>query len=354
MVMKRIAFLMIAAPLVAAAEAPAAELAAESSTAPRRVRVAAVETTTARSELRFPGRLRSAERARLAFAVGARLAERRVEAGQRVAAGALVARLDARELRHAAAAADADVAEVEARLAQLTSELARVEKLHAVAAATDEELERARSASDALVARRRAGESRLEDARRRLGEAELRAPFAGTVTEVLLEPGEMAAPGQTVVVLSGDGALEVEIGVPEGVVARIEAGRPAMVHLPLAGRVIAGTIRRVGGAASGALFPVLVTIDDATGLAAGMSAEVAVELVEEEALTVPLAAILDPGGGAPAVFRVTGERVERVLVEVRSLVGERVSVAGDLQPGDRVVVAGHPSLVDGDRVEVRP
>ena len=65
-----------------------------------------------------------------------------------------------------------------------------------------------------------------------------------------------------------------------------------------------------------------------------------------------MAAVANPGGQRPFVFKVSQSRVERVFVEVRDLLGERVSLDGDLNTGDRVVVAGHARLLDGDTVEV--
>ena len=69
-------------------------------------------------------------------------------------------------------------------------------------------------------------------------------------------------------------------------------------------------------------------------------------------LALPLAAVLNPGGRQPSVFRLDGDRVTRVEVEVETLLGERVAVRADLVPGAEVVVTGHTSLLEGDRVEV--
>jgi membrane fusion protein (multidrug efflux system) len=69
-------------------------------------------------------------------------------------------------------------------------------------------------------------------------------------------------------------------------------------------------------------------------------------------LAVPVAAVVDPGGGRPAVFRVVDGRAERVEVRPGPVVGDRLVVQGKLGPGDVVVVSGHTTLADGDPVEV--
>jgi RND family efflux transporter MFP subunit len=319
----------------------------------RRVRVAEVSSVTAARSVRFSGVTRAAKRADLAFSIGARLAARPAAVGQRVAAGTVLARLDDRELRHAVTAAEAGLADVEARRAQADSVRRRVERLFAASAATAEELEQVAAGAEALTAARDAAEARLGDARRLLGEAILTAPFAGVVTDVRHQPGEFVAPGHPVVMLSGSGALETEVRLPETVVVEIREGDRVRVELPLARIATAGSLERVGRAAGGGgLYPVLVALDPTEGLLPGMTAEVELDLATGQTLAVPLTAVLNPGGDRPRVFRLVGDTVEAVTVDILELLGDRVAVRAELAAGDEVVVTGHTSLVAGDRVEV--
>lgn len=361
-------FLSLAAALSLGAGAAAESDAAASTPPAKRVRVARVEIAAETRDVRFAGVARSADRARLSFALGARLAARPVEVGETVATGQVVARLDAREMENAVAAATASLAELGANRRRVEQDLERAERLFAAKAATREEVDRTRRSAEALVAAEEAAGSRLREARRLLSEAVLVAPYEGTVTRVLAEPGEFVRPGQAIVALSGRGALEVEVGLPESMAARLAAGAAVAVELPLAGgRVLAGRVERVGRAseAGGGLFPVVVALAAAEGLLPGMTAEIVFAVGGEDSglLALPLAAVLNPGGKRPEVFRVDsdgdgdgdgdrGHRVTRVAVEVETLVGDRVAVRGDLAPGTEVVVTGHTSLLDGDRVEV--
>lgn len=323
----------------------------------KRVRVARVEVAAETREVRFAGVIRAADRADLSFPLGARLAARPVEVGDRVGAGQVVARLDAREMSNAVDAAVAAVEEVAANRRGVDKDLEREESLFAVEAATREQVDRARERAVALAAAADAARSRLREARRLQTEASLVAPFAGTVTRVAAEPGEFVRPGQTIVTLSGRGALEVEVGLPESMAAELAVGAEVEVELPLAGgRVLAARVERVGRASEvgGGLFPAVVALDPGDDLLPGMTAEVIFRVGGQSSglLAVPLAAVLNPGGRRPEVFRLDGDRVTRTAVEVEALVGERVAVRGDLEPGAEVVVTGHTSLLDGDRVEV--
>ncbi len=322
---------------------------------PRTVRTDAVTLTDAGRTIRLAGVTRATDRASLAFTLPARLVERPLDVGDRVAAGQLVARLDDREYRLAEASAAASLAELDVRLGQARRDRDRTARLVAAKAATLEELEQLEAAATALQAARNAAAVRLDESRRRLGETRLEAPFDGTVTEVGLEPGEWASPGQMVVALSGSGPVEVRVEAPESVRGSIVRGAPVTVDLPLVGGRTGGRVASVAAAATGAggLFPVVVVLDPGPDVLAGIAAEVTLPLDAPPRLSVPLAAVLDRGSSRPSVLRVAGGRVERVEVLPDEVIGDRVALRSSaLAEGDRVAVAGHTSLVDGDAVEV--
>ncbi|MEM7582421.1 MAG: efflux RND transporter periplasmic adaptor subunit [Acidobacteriota bacterium] len=337
---------------------------AEPATALKRVKAGGVEAAKDSRELRFSGTTRSARRARLSFTTGGRLVGRPVEIGDRVQQGQILARIDDSELRNAAASAQGALAELEARRAQSERDQARAERLVAAKAATSEELERTSAAVAALKAAEEAARARLLEAERRLATTRLTAPFAGTVTEVFFEPGEYAGIGAPVIALSGEGPIELEVEVPEAVISRVAVGDAVELKLSALDRSAAGRIESVGWTAAGPgrLFPVVVALDAAEQVRAGATAELVLEVATDRALSLPVEAVVNPGGRRPAVFRIQDAsteaapkptaRVERLTVEVGSLVGDRVIVRGDLQVGDLVVIGGQRGLLEGDRVEI--
>jgi RND family efflux transporter MFP subunit len=327
----------------------------------KKVRVAAVENASDPRELRFSGVTRAAQRARLSFSLGARLAGRPVEVGDQVKRGQVLARLDDSEVKNGLATARATLAEAQARRGQLERDVERVEKLHAAKAATAEELEKTRTGLESLVAASDAAGARVREVERLVGETSLRAPYDGTITEVLAEPGEFVGPGRPILILSGEGDTEVQLEVPESLLGQLQPGAPVPVKVSmLGGRSVTGQIRSLGRSAAGPgqLFPVVVSLDPAAGVPAGATAELAFRVGDSATLSVPVGAVVDPGGRRPAVFRIekgtSGEVVRKVQVELGSLVGGRVTVRGSLAAGDRVVVGGQRGLLDGDGVEVEP
>ncbi|MEM6794599.1 MAG: efflux RND transporter periplasmic adaptor subunit [Acidobacteriota bacterium] len=340
--------------LSAASQPETSQQSADSSA--KRVRTGEVTVSAANREMRFSGVTRAAERARLSFAIDGRIVERSVEVGDRVRAGQAIARLDDRELRNARSAARGALSELVARREQTARDVERAESLLAKKAATAEEVEKTRSGLTAIAAAEQAAAARLAEAERMMGEARLEAPFAGTVTEVHFEPGEVVNPGEAVVLLSGAGALELEVEVPESVVARNGRGDRVSVLLPRGGGgAQEATVVSVARAASGpgSLFPVRVELPSGAAVPAGATAELLLTLSAQQALSLPVEAVIDPGGRRPSVFRVdSGNRIEKIAVEVGSLLGDRVVVRGALAAGDRVVIGGQRGLLDGERVEI--
>lgn len=321
----------------------------------RTVVTAAVEEDGVRGSLRLAGVTRAVRRATLGFELPGRLVQRSASLGSQVRRGDVLARLDRREVDLTVEAAAARLAEVEARLAQAQRDATRVERLAAAKAATREELEGTNAALETLEALRAAAAAQHDDAVRLRDAATLVAPFAGTVTAAMAEPGEWIAPGRPVVELTGEGAVEIEVELPESVAAAVQSGSAVEVSFPYLGRRVDGRLTSVGRAAGGPgrLFPAVVALPVSAAVPPGVAAEVLLDLPAATTLTVPVSAVLNPGASRPYVFVVRDGAARQVDVELGALVGEQVAVTGALGVGDEVVVGGVTRLADGDPVEVR-
>ena len=328
------------------------------SSAPQKtaVHVAKVSAESTSRQMRFSGITRSARHAVLSFTVPARMVMRTVEVGDHVNAGEVVAMLDVREFDIAVARSKAKLTELNVRLAQAERDWRRLDRLSSDGAAATKDKERAATAMEALRAALLAAESQLADAGRLRSEAELKAPFSGTITSVRLEPGEWAEPGRPVVSLAGNDAFELEVDIPETAIGRLSAGDEVIVVLPFQrGRQLRGQVASLASAAlsSGHLFPLVVDLDPAEGLTAGLTAELILTLKAPPQLLVPVDAVINPGTSQPSLFVVENDRARHVAVELGAFSGDRVSVFGELSAGDQVIVSGHTSLSDGKPVEVR-
>ncbi len=319
------------------------------------VRIAAVEYGATATTQRLPGVTRAVERADLAFLHGGHLASRLVRRGEQVNTGDALAILHNPALMPGVTSAEARVREIDRQLEQLGRETQRLENLHERGLVATDDLDRTRSRRDALIESRQAAESALAEAREQLEEGTLRAPFSGQVVEFYAEPGQHVAAGQTILALASPERLEVAVSLPARLARQLATGQDASVRQVDETAVVIGEVTEIGPAGPGHASRVIVTLPDDPGPAwhTGRPVQVELQLEGNQALTVPMAAVIRPATGSPRVFVVRdGEMVERIEVTPGRLYDGRLSVNGELIVGDEVVIAGHGRLLDGDRVRV--
>lgn len=320
----------------------------------RSVAVAAVTEADQVRTLRFSGVVRAQRRAELAFVLSGRVDARLVELGQHVDEGDTLARLDRRALRRAVDVAEAGVVRADADLAHGQLEEGRVRKLSALQAVAAADADDASHATSVAAATRRQARAQAGLARRDLAETVLRAPFSGTIGRIDVEPGEFANAGRPVVEIVGDDALEVEVALPESLLATVREGELVEVELPLVDRVVRGRVQTIGSAApeSAGLFPVVVALDPAEGLRSGMTARLVVTAPLATGISVPVEAIVDRTGTTPKLLAVRDGRVQVHDVQVLAIAGAEAVVAAELTVGDEVITRGQAGLSTGDEVEV--
>ncbi len=318
------------------------------------VRVTEVANSSGEQLLRFAGVARPRQRANLSFQVGGSIEVRFAEIGQQVAANEIVARLYNPQLQPAMESAAARLEQLRSDAEQAERDLARLEQLFARGLLASQDVEQQRTALKSVRSAMDSARANLAQTRQLSQESELRAPFAGRIEQVLLEPGEYAQPGQPVLRMSAVDGLEVEVQVPPRFLYDLALGDSLTVWNGLSDDAFKGTVTEIGEGSSGgtALYPLVVSLQQAE-LRSGEALEVGVPRREEDSLTIPLNAVMRSAQGL-TVFRVNRDaRVERVAVSVKRITGDQVQLApGVLQAGDRIVYAGLTRLADGDRVTI--
>lgn len=156
----------------------------------------------------------------VAFRTGGKVAERLVEIGDRVKAGQVLARLDPADYQLAVKAASDQVQAATVDAQQAASDEARFRRLLADGSVGAADHERQKARSDAAAARLDQASRQLELARNREGYAALVAPYAGVVTAIRFERGQVVPEGQPLVSLAREGDNEVVVDLPEDWVGR--------------------------------------------------------------------------------------------------------------------------------------
>jgi multidrug resistance efflux pump len=189
-----------------------------------------------------------------------------------------------------------------------------------------------------------------------LGDTRVTAPATGVVVDRRAEPGDLAMPGQPLLVLDDPRAYRFEAELGESAVGRVRAGQTVPVVIDALARTFPGRVVEIVPAADPATRTVTVKLDlgAAPGLRSGLFGRARFPGDERPALLVPASGLLARGQllGAYVVDERGVARLRLVTAGERR--GDRVEVLSGLAAGERIVVDGVERVGDGVRVAPGP
>ena len=329
----------------------------------RPVRYTQVFSTGGSRERTFSGAAHARVESRLSFRVAGALQEIPVEVGDAVGIGELIAELDPEDyrLQRQEAEAAGNRARAEARNAE--ANLERIRQLYENGNASRNDMDAALSGSETSAAQVQAAVNRHDAARLQLSYTRLSAPAAGRISSVDVEVNENVRVGQIVAVLTSASELEVEVAIPEVLIARVREGAGVTVTFDaLPDRSFAAVVTEVGVTAGGlaTTFPVNVRLDRTVEeLRPGMAAEVAFRFEstdQRERVIVPLVAVGEDRDGrfvfvVQRVDSITGVVLRRPVI-VGELADEGFEILEGLLDEELVVTAGISRIADSMRVSL--
>lgn len=341
------------------AKAPEAAEKDKKSAAPRPVRAEVAAFSTFRPDRTLAGTVRARYETDYGFRVAGKLAERRVQVGDRVNAGQVLALLDNADLTLQREQALAELAAAKSSETQALAEEKRVVDLRKHGWSTESTLDRQRAAADEAEGRRKRAERAVSLATNALSYAELKADKDGVVTAVLAEPGQVVATGTPVVRVALTGEREAVVSVPEAEIERVRHGVGARVTLwSDPDRVYEARLRELAPSADAltrtylARFTIQGLPPDAP---IGMTTTLTLTDTEgAKVVRLPLAALFNQGQGS-AVYVVGPDGALTLRpVTVAGYDSREVSISGGLSEGETVVTLGVHMLQPGEKVRVLP
>lgn len=285
----------------------------------------------------------------LAFKISGRIIDVPVAKGVLVRRGELLAELDKRDVQLQVDAAKAAYDEAQSRLK-------RARRLAEHNAISQQEVEMLISSVEQA---RTAYENSLE----LLNDTRILAPFDGVVERVYVDTFQRVASGEVVVRIVRPVSTTVGFTAPEDIVAYLadSTTRFSVYFDAYPGVIFPAVIKSFARTTSDALgYPVSLRLVDVDGekyrITPGMTCMASVELAADDdgVVRLPLTSVYAPVGGDDYVWVVDDDnRVVRRKVRVEGLIdGNDVAIRGDVDVGDRVVVAGVYKLSDGERVTI--
>lgn len=335
----------------------------QSETVLRPVRYERIYATGGNRVRVFSGTARAGVESRLSFKVPGTIRRLTVQVGDSVQAGQLIAELDANDYRLEVERAEAALAQARAQARNAEVSYERARRLYENNTAAKSDLDAARAAYESAEATVNAYEQSLELARLQLSYTRLTAPVAGAVAAVNVEVNENVSPGQAIILLASGSRLEVDVPVPEVLIAQVRAGDSTRVRFDaLPDRDFPALVTEVGIAATGAgsTFPVTVLLQEADpDIRSGMAAEVGFRFGSRggrEVYLVPAVAVGEDREGRFVFVVEPAEEgvgtVHRRSVEIGELTPAGLEILSGLDDGDRVVTAGVSKIEDGMRVRM--
>lgn len=367
--------------------------------APVAVETAVAKTGSAEAEMVYTGTTQPAQQVSLRSQVSGQLQRLRVDVGDPVAPGELLAEIDDGLLRVAVNEAEAEftsrqseVARAEAEVSDVTTALeaakvrfrqaqtdaSRLQQLAAAGAIPEQEAEQAQLTLDVAQQSLRSVEEQIRTRQQAVNAAKGRvnsqravvdqtleqlsfttidAPIGGVVLQKPLEVGDYVQPGTEILQIGDLSAIEVVVQVSELDLPRVNVGQAVQVRLdafpeqPFAGRVT--RISPVADATS-RLLPVEVTLDNPDGrIGSGLMARVRFANPGGEQLVIPPEALHEVADGYQ-VF-VLADEADSKIVQARPVIigqrsGSRVEILSGLSAGDVFVVRSDRPLTDGQAV----
>ena len=324
----------------------------------RAVRTVEIQYDKTQETDRYFGSVQSRYEVDQAFRVGGKVVSRKVEVGQKLRQGDIIAVLDDSDYKLAVQAAQQQVTAAEAQARQAESDRKRLNALKGDGSVSSSDDEKAQSNAQTTRATAEAEARKLELARNRLEYTVLRASQDGVVTSMKFEAGQVVAEGQPVVSIAKEGEPEIVVNVPED---QLQAFRTSHYKAWLAsapGETFDVVLRELSPQAAATTRTFRARLKPATprALPLGASATLVVDrpVADNAAATIPAAAITQ-SKGQPAVWVVRREGVETVgtvqllPVSVRAYRNDEVLVSGP-SAGELVVTAGVQKMAPGLKV----
>lgn len=316
-----------------------------------------VEARTLEETVRGIGTLRAPEQVEIRPELAGRIIEIGFEEGKPVEQDQVLFRLDARMLYQEARAREAELDAARARMKQTQSTAERFASLVETSAVSTDEYETAQTDYEAARAEVNRLEAELARTRERLDDATIVAPFAGVISERLVDVGSFVEVGDNLASLYRTDVLEVSFTLPERYMGRVHLGqtvRATVAAYPE--RAFEGPVSYIGPSVSERTrdFRAKAVIENSEGLLRpGMFATAVITVdVRKDRPVVPEQALVATRTGY-IVFVIDDDGTAR---ERQVTLGLRkpgiAEISEGVTPGERVVQRGHANLSNGTPVEI--
>ena len=289
-----------------------------------------------------------------AEANGLKITEVRVNVGDRVQKGDVLATLQADSVRAELAQAEATLAEAAANAQEARAQAERARALQQQGFFSNAQLSQALAADASAQARVQSARALVQLQNVRLSQTQVKASDAGVISARQATVGSVVGSGTELFRLIRQGRIEWRAEVTASEIGRIQVGSPVNITAA-SGQALQGKVRMVAPSVDAQTRNALVYVDLTGPLGsarAGMYAQGEIRLGHTAAMTVPQTAVVVRDGFSYLYTVGPDAKVSQLKVQTGRVQGDRMEILSGLQPNVQVVVSGGAFLNHGDTVRV--
>ncbi|MDH6534309.1 efflux RND transporter periplasmic adaptor subunit [Parabacteroides sp. 52] len=278
--------------------------------------------------------------------------------GDKVSAGQLLVSISSDEIRAKKAQIQAMITEAEAAAKNAERDYERFRTLYAQNSVSDKELENVALQHTSMQAKVEMAHQQMNEVNAMLAYTDIRAPFAGTITQKMMDEGSMAHPGMPILMMEQNGEWQIVASVPESYIPYVKVGDAARIEIKSLGATLTGKVSELSPSAyrAGGQYALKLAIDtqDQTNIHSGMYVNVFIP--HKVKTDTPSKILIDTNS---LVYRdqltgvyVVNDRNEASLHWVRlgKTVGNQIEVLSGLNANDKVVLRAESKLYNGVKV----
>lgn len=303
------------------------------------VAILEVKQSSAHNQVEIMGTVVSVYNAEIAAKVSGTISELPVVLGSQVKKDQLLLSISAGEI-------DAKLEKSKAQLEQARKNLSRERKLLKKNAATTERVRSYEESFNIALAGYR-------EAQIMQSYTSIRAPFDGRITRKHVNLGSLATPGKPLLQIENETQLQVITNIPEAFLLDVTAGDILPISIPAANLLLDGTVAEVAPTANPLTHsaPVKLDVPPHPSLIPGQFARVSIVKPTAQTIFIPRTAVIQKGQ-LELLFVATDQTARLRLVKTGASLGEQLEVLSGIQAGEHVIIKGHETLVDGQKIEV--
>ncbi|WP_339661210.1 efflux RND transporter periplasmic adaptor subunit [Croceibacter atlanticus] len=197
--------------------------------------------------------------------------------------------------------------------------------------------------------------------RSQVGKTTIRAPFSGTIEDVIAEQGTVVASGQTQIMrLVSLEDMYIEAEIPEDYLTSVSENTPVTINFPILNKTVDSKVRQASNYISptNRTFRIEVAVPNKNkSIKPNLTARLEInDYTSEKALLIPLSVISENADGEQYVYIAEGEDTpvaKRQIIETGRSQGQNIEVLSGLSNGDFVIKEGARTVKEGQELQIK-